>query len=117
MGTQEKVDFLVEEHRIPRDHIFSSRDTQFASAIMTKTRGLGVDLILNTLVGDLLHESWRICADGGIFVELGKRDIRDRKSISMEPFDRNCSFRAVDLSYKQITDELMKGYGCPILMS
>ncbi|KAH8688630.1 putative polyketide synthase [Talaromyces proteolyticus] len=109
VGTQEKVDFLVEEHDIPRDRIFSSRDTQFASAIMKKTRGLGVDLILNTLVGDLLHESWRICADGGIFVELGKRDIRDRKSISMEPFDRNCSFRAVDLSYKQITDELMKG--------
>lgn len=51
-----------------------------------------------------------LCADGGIFVELGKKDIIERNSLSMEPFDRNCSFRAVDLSHKQITDTMKKGY-------
>lgn len=41
-------------------------------------------------------------------VEIGKRDIVDRNTLAMEPFDRNCSFRAVDLSYtKHITNELI----------
>lgn len=41
-------------------------------------------------------------------VEIGKRDIVDRNSLSMEPFDRNCSFRAVDFSYtKDITDPVI----------
>lgn len=39
-------------------------------------------------------------------VEIGKRDIVDRNSLAMDPFDRNCSFRAVDFSYnKHITVE------------
>lgn len=59
-------------------------------------------------IGDLLDESWRLTADGGIMVEIGKRDIVDRNTLAMEPFDRNCSFRAMDLSYtKQITNELI----------
>lgn len=41
-------------------------------------------------------------------VEIGKRDIVDRNTLAMEPFDRNCSFRAVDLSYtREITNELI----------
>ena len=44
-------------------------------------------------------------------VEIGKRDIIDRSVLSMEPFDRNCSFRALDLSYtREITDELIGRY-------
>lgn len=62
---------------------------------------------MNSLVGELLDESWRICADGGSMVEIGKKDIMDRNYLSMEPFDRNCSFRAVDFSYKQISDALI----------
>ena len=73
---------------------------------MRATNKRGIDVILNSLVGELLDASWRICADGGTMIEIGKRDIVDRNSLSMEPFDRNCSFRAVDLSYtKQFTSE------------
>ena len=73
---------------------------------MRVTDRRGVDVILNSLIGELLDASWRICADGGTMVEIGKRDIVDRNSLSMEPFDRNCSFRAVDLSYtKHFTSE------------
>ena len=43
-------------------------------------------------------------------VEIGKRDIVDRNTLSMEPFDRNCSFRAVDFSYtKDIKDPVIAG--------
>ncbi|KAE8316710.1 KR-domain-containing protein [Aspergillus transmontanensis] len=104
---EEKRQFLADNYGIPRDHMFSSRNTDFAQAILKATQGRGVDIILNTLPGEILDESWRICADGGTFVELGKKDIVDRK-LSMEPFDRNCSFRAMDFSYmKNISDPLI----------
>lgn len=66
-------------------------------------------MILNSLTGELLDESWRLLADGGILVEIGKRDIVQRNPLTMEPFDRNCTYRALDLSYvKDITDELIE---------
>ncbi|KAI1122100.1 hypothetical protein F5Y10DRAFT_287542 [Nemania abortiva] len=99
VGTDEKREFLTNTFGIPPSHIFSSRTTRFAEQIMQVTNGRGIDIILNSLIGELLDASWRICADGGTMVEIGKRDIVDRNSLSMEPFDRNCSFRAVDLSY------------------
>lgn len=91
--------------------MFSSRNTKFAEEIRRETNGRGVDVILNSLVGELLDESWRLTADGGVMVEIGKRDIVDRNTLAMEPFDRNCSFRAIDLSYvKQISDSLTGRY-------
>lgn len=91
--------------------MFSSRNTDFAEQIRRQTKGRGIDVILNSLIGELLDESWRLTADGGIMVEIGKRDIVDRNTLAMEPFDRNCSFRAVDLSYiKQISDSLTGRY-------
>lgn len=88
--------------------MFNSRNTKFAEDIRRETNGRGVDVILNSLIGELLDESWRLTADGGVMVEIGKRDIVDRNTLAMEPFDRNCSFRAVDLSYtKEISNELI----------
>jgi NADPH:quinone reductase-like Zn-dependent oxidoreductase len=74
---------------------------------MTITNGEGIDVILNSLIGDLLDATWRIIADGGTMVEIGKKDIIDRNSLSMEPFSRNASFKALDFSYKQISDTLI----------
>lgn len=91
--------------------MFSSRNTRFAEEIRRETGGRGIDVILNSLIGELLDESWRLTADGGVMVEIGKRDIVDRNSLSMEPFDRNCSFRAVDLSYtREFSDQLVGRY-------
>ncbi|KAK3313628.1 hypothetical protein B0H66DRAFT_503226, partial [Apodospora peruviana] len=107
VSTQEKRDLLASQFGIPANRMFSSRDTRFAEQIRRTTGGRGIDVILNSLVGELLDESWRLTADGGVMVEIGKRDIVDRNTLSMEPFDRNCSFRAVDLSYvRQISHSL-----------
>ena len=72
---------------------------------MTATGDKGFDVILNSLTSELLDESWRICADGGKMVEIGKTDIVDRNFLSMEPFDRNCSFYAIDFSYSKHTKD------------
>lgn len=108
VGTEEKRQFLESNYGIPRSHMFSSRNTKFADELMKATNGRGVNVIINSLIGELLDASWRILADGGNMVEIGKRDIVDRNTLSMEPFDRNCSFRAVDFSYtKDIRDSLI----------
>lgn len=72
---------------------------------MNATHGSGVNVILNFLTGDLLDESWRCIANGGIMVEIGKRDILDRNTLSMEPFGRNASYRALDLSHPSVTPD------------
>ncbi|KAK1988407.1 hypothetical protein LZ30DRAFT_766139 [Colletotrichum cereale] len=107
VSTDEKRMLLASQFGIPANRMFSSRNTKFAEEIRRETNGHGVDVILNSLVGELLDQSWRLTADGGVMVEIGKRDIVDRNTLAMEPFDRNCSFRAVDLSYvRHISDSL-----------
>lgn len=80
---------------------------EFGARIRQHTAGRGVDVMLNSLTGRLLDKSWRVVADGSVLVEIGKRDIIDRNSLSMKPFNRNASFRALDLSHKEIGDEMI----------
>lgn len=57
VGSDEKVQYLLETMRIPRDHIFNSRDASFLPGILKATNGRGVDVVLNSLSGELLHAS------------------------------------------------------------
>lgn len=103
VGNEKKRTFLKEAFDLPPNHIFSSRNTNFVTKILEITNGKGVDVVLNSLTGGLLDESWRIIAHCGTMVELGKKDILDRNRLSMEPFNRNASYRAVDMSHDSIT--------------
>lgn len=96
-GTTEKRDFLKSQYSIPPDHIFSSRDELFNQEIRRATAGRGVDVVINSLAGNLLHESWNLVAPHGRFVEIGKRDVHLNKSLEMEPFRRALSFTHVDI--------------------
>jgi NADPH:quinone reductase-like Zn-dependent oxidoreductase len=77
---------------------------------MDLTNGEGVDIILNSLTGELLDESWRIIADGGTMLEIGKKDMLARNVLSMEPFNRNASYHGVDMSHKQISNKMIAKY-------
>ncbi|KAI2478942.1 polyketide synthase 2 [Pyrenophora tritici-repentis] len=91
VGSDEKRELLMKEFGISPDRIFSSRNIGFADAIWRATNGCS-----------------RLTADGGTIVEISKRDIVDRNTLAMEPFNHNCSFRAVDLSYTpDISDALI----------
>lgn len=74
---------------------------------MSATNGEGVDIIINSLTGELLDESWRCIANGGTMVEIGKKDMLDRNSLAMEPFGRNASYRGFDMSHKHVSDKLI----------
>ena len=76
---------------------------------MLSTQGKGVDVILNSLTGEMLHASWRCIADGGTMIEIGKKDILALSQLSMEPFGRNASFRALDMSHSSISDSAIAG--------
>lgn len=96
-GSPAKRDFLHEEFCIPRDRIFSSRTPEFRDGILAVTNGKGVDVIINSLAGNLLQETWAVIADFGRFVEIGKRDLLQNNFLTMRPFDRNVTFSGVDL--------------------
>ena len=97
VGSTEKEDFIVKQYGIPRENIFSSRDASFARGIRHRTNGKGVDVILNSLAGELLHETWTCIAPFGRFLEIGKRDLEQNNSLQMAPFGRATSFFAIDL--------------------
>lgn len=97
VGSDEKRRFVMEHFWIQPDHIFSSRDTSFAPRIMEMTEGKGVDVVLNSLAGNLLQESFNCLAPFGRFVELGKRDLELNNTLAMEAFTRAVSFSSVDV--------------------
>ena len=66
---------------------------------MRETKGLGADLVLNSLSGDLLHASWRCVAKFGKLVELGKRDLAGFGKLDLETFLLNRSYCCVDLAH------------------
>ena len=103
-GSQEKRDFLTRELDVPPDHIFNSRDASFVDDIMTAT-GKGVDVIINSLVGDLMHESWGCLAPFGRFVEIGKKELIDAGKLDMGIFLKGATFTAFDLSEYYFADD------------
>ena len=66
---------------------------------MKITNGKGVDAVLNSLAGDLLHLSWQCVAEFGTFIELGKRDFLGQGKLAMETFGPNRTFCGVDLGH------------------
>ncbi|PYH68297.1 polyketide synthase [Aspergillus vadensis CBS 113365] len=98
VGNESKKSYLVEKYGLHPTHIFSSRNSSFLPAIMEATSGQGVDIVLNSLTGDLLRSSFEVCANFGRFINIGKRDILDHGLLDMSTFTRNVSFMAFDLS-------------------
>jgi NADPH:quinone reductase-like Zn-dependent oxidoreductase len=103
VGTNDKKQLLLDRYGIPAERIFSSRDLTFAQGIMRATRGRGVDVIVNSLAGEALRETWNCIAAFGRFIELGKRDILNNAGLEMAPFLRHATFSCVNV---EILEEL-----------
>lgn len=82
---------------IPSSHVFDSRSTSFLQSVLEATGGRGVDIVLNSLAGPLLHASWACVAPFGKMVELGKRDFLLNGTLTLKPFIQNRAFHGVDL--------------------
>ena len=97
IGTTQKKELLMKRYGIPEDHIFSSRDVNFAKGIMSMTRGKGVDVIMNSVAGEMLRITWECIAPFGRFIELGARDYTINTRLEMHKFARNVTFVVVNL--------------------
>ncbi|KAJ0418285.1 hypothetical protein BJY00DRAFT_288259 [Aspergillus carlsbadensis] len=116
VSSETKRNHLIQELGFPAANIFHSRSASFVADVLTATNGRGVDVIVNSLVGDLLHASWGCLAPFGRFVEIGKRDLVDAGKLDMSQFVKNASFISFDLSelffaddkyYRDLLDSMM----------
>ncbi|KAM0519096.1 hypothetical protein ACHAPE_004092 [Trichoderma viride] len=98
VGSADKKQFIMDKYGIPESRIFYSRDASFGPAVREATGGRGVDVVLNSLAGDLLRETWDCLAPFGRFIELGKRDITNNTRLEMAQLEYNCTFSSVDLT-------------------
>lgn len=98
VGSVPKRQIIVEQFGIPESHIFSSRARNFKAGILRLTKGKGVDVVLNSLSGEALSDSWSCIGRLGTFIEIGKTDIYQNAQLSMMPFSRTVTFAAFDLS-------------------
>ncbi|KAL2678957.1 hypothetical protein Neosp_009711 [[Neocosmospora] mangrovei] len=97
VSTSEKRDFLVNTYGLLPSNILNSRDLSFKHGILRLTENRGVDVVLNSLAGEALRQSWLCVAPFGRFIELGKRDMYDNTGLDMLPFATNITFSGVDL--------------------
>lgn len=99
VGSAAKRRLLVETYGIPETHILSSRSrgADLRDAVLRLTGGRGVDVVLNSLAGDMLTAGIECVARLGAFVEIGKTDIYRSSHIRMGSFDRSITVASVDL--------------------
>ena len=78
-------------------YVSDSRSDGFVSDIREWTGGEGVDVVLNSLSGELIEKSFGLLRSYGRFVEIGKSDYRANTPLGLRPFLRSLSFSLVDL--------------------
>lgn len=98
VSSDAKREFLHETYNVPYSHMFSSRTTAFYNGIKRLTSGRGVDLVLNSLSGEMFRQSCNLVAPFGRFVEIGRKDLMDDALMPMSFLLRNITFSYVELS-------------------
>lgn len=113
VGSDDKKKLIQDHYGVPTDHIFNSRDLSFAKGIKRVTNGRGVDIVLNSLSGEALRQSWECIAPFGTFVEIGMKDILGNMRLDMRPFLQDAKFAFFNLNRvlkerPELTNETLK---------
>ncbi|KAI0199868.1 hypothetical protein F4808DRAFT_471302 [Astrocystis sublimbata] len=108
VGTPEKKSLIVERYGIVAGHCFSSRHVAFAEQLMRETADRGVDVVLNSLSGPALTETWRCMAPFGRLVNIEKRGVLAARNLPIDQFQQNISYSSVDMTMVgKLNDGLM----------
>lgn len=99
VGSEEKRRLIREVYEIPNSHMFNSRDLSFAKAVRRMTNGRGVDVVLNSLSGEALRQTWYCIAPFGTFLEIGMKDILGNTGLDMRPFLQDATFAFFNLNH------------------
>ncbi|WP_211098428.1 SDR family NAD(P)-dependent oxidoreductase [Azospirillum sp. B506] len=93
-GSVEKRDLL---HRLGVRHVSDSRSPRFVEDVHAWTGGEGVDVVLNSLSGDLAAANFRLLRDHGRFLEVGKRDTAARAAQLQRAGATNLTLAVIDV--------------------
>lgn len=98
VGTEDKKrELLAMDYGIKEDHILWSRDRFSPKKLLEQTKGKGIDVILCSARGELMHEYWRCIATCGRFIEIGRTEVLDNGNLKLDVFRRNATFASFDL--------------------
>lgn len=97
VGREDKIQYPIDNFGIPANRIFNSRDESFLGGVLQETNERGVDLVLSSLAGDLLHATWSCVAPIRKMVEFGKGDLQGFGKLDMSSFLLNRSYCCVEL--------------------
>ncbi|MGO9692578.1 MAG: type I polyketide synthase [Mycobacterium sp.] len=103
------------------DHISDSRSCEFEDKFRAVTGGRGMDVVLDSLSGDFVDASLRLVAPGGVFLEMGKTDIRDPEIVARD--HPGVRYRAFDLfeagpeRIRQMLDDLAALFADDVLQA
>lgn len=78
-------------------HVYDSRTLDFKEQILADTKGKGVNIVLNSFIEKFVDHSLDLLSEGGRFLEIGKRDIREPQKIAGE--HPGVFYAAYDLIY------------------
>ncbi|MCP3800287.1 SDR family NAD(P)-dependent oxidoreductase [Allokutzneria sp. A3M-2-11 16] len=92
-GSAERRDFLLGEGVAG---VSDSRSTAFVDDVLSWTDGEGVDVVLNSIPGEILEKSLGLLRPFGRFVELGKADLAADRKLRLGAFNRSISFHSFD---------------------
>ncbi|SIS21288.1 type I polyketide synthase [Williamsia sterculiae] len=78
-------------------HTFDSRSSSFVDEILRQTDGKGVDVVYNSMPGEVIAQNFAVAAEFARVVEIGKADIYFGGSVDLRPFDKNLAFYSIDM--------------------
>jgi NADPH:quinone reductase-like Zn-dependent oxidoreductase/acyl carrier protein len=91
-GSETKRNYLRE---MGIEYVSNSRTADFLTDTLAWTAGKGVDVILNSLAGELLDKGLEALAPRGRFIELGRRDFQENRRIGLQLFSKGVQFLPV----------------------
>jgi acyl transferase domain-containing protein len=91
-GSEEKREYL---RSLGIRCVMDSRTTGFASRILEVTGGQGVDIVLNSLAGEMIPAGFAALARGGRFIEIGKTGVWTRERVAA--LGKDIRYEVVDL--------------------
>ena len=92
---------------IDEAHIASSRSAEFRDAFLAATGGRGLDVVLDSLTGELVDASLDLLPRGGRFIEIGKTDLRDPAAVATaHPGVRYEAFDLLETNHDRVAQML-----------
>lgn len=76
---------------------FDSRSVGFVDDILRITDGRGVDVIYNSLPGEMIAQNFAVAGEFCRIIEIGKADIYFGGATDLKPFSGNLSFHSIDM--------------------